>query len=267
VIATTALLECCATRCGTPLGQDARAPASAAIGTVGSAIAAFALFFTSSLESILVVVFVFAAMSATTGPNVDALALVHLGDDQMHQYGRMRGWESLSYAASCLVFGFALELVGRDGRCRSTRAAILSSSGAPRSCRIGRRARSTSGASDGRRRVPRRPEFWVFLIALLLVWIGFNAAWNFISLKIEAAGWSAPVGIGTALGGSSRFRDAELFEARPPIRSAGVVRDRLLRLRPRLLVVGSHLEPNDRVPVEPCFEGSGSDSCSRRACS
>src|SRR5206468_2660542 len=82
------------------------------IGTFGSAIAAFALFFTSSLASILVVAFVFATMSSTTGPNIDALTLVHLGDDQMHQYGRIRGWESLSYAASCLAFGFVLQLAG-----------------------------------------------------------------------------------------------------------------------------------------------------------
>jgi PPP family 3-phenylpropionic acid transporter len=174
------------------------------IGTFGSAVAAFALFFTSSLTSILAVVFVFAAMSAATGPNVDALALVHLGDDQMHQYGRVRGWESLSYAASCLVFGFVLELVGaRWAMPIYGAAAILvlawSSTLVPdRPARSEHQGRlGTVGAA-----FRAAPRFWVFLVALLLVWIGFNAAWNFISLKIEAAGGGPLlVGIGTALGG------------------------------------------------------------------
>jgi PPP family 3-phenylpropionic acid transporter len=174
------------------------------IGTLGSAIAAFGLFFTSSLGSILVVVFVFAAMSAATGPNVDALALVHLGDDQMHQYGRVRGWESLSYAASCLVFGFVLQLAGaRWAMPIYGAAAILvllwsSTLVQDRPTRSEHQGRlGTVGAA-----FRAAPRFWVFLIALLLVWIGFNAAWNFISLKIEAAGGGPLlVGIGTALGG------------------------------------------------------------------
>jgi PPP family 3-phenylpropionic acid transporter len=174
------------------------------IGTLGSAIAAFGLFFTSSLGSILVVVFVFATMSAATGPNVDALALVHLGDDQMHQYGRVRGWESLSYAASCLVFGFVLQLVGaRWAMPIYGAAAILvllwsSTLVQDRPTRSEHQGRlGTVGAA-----FRAAPRFWVFLIALLLVWIGFNAAWNFISLKIEAAGGGPLlVGIGTALGG------------------------------------------------------------------
>lgn len=174
------------------------------IGTFGSAIAALALFFTSSLGSILVVAFVFAAMSATTGPNVDALALVHLGDDQMHQYGRIRGWESLSYAAGCLVFGFVLELAGvRWAMPINAAAAIVvlvwSSTLVP--------DRPTHSVHHGRlgtvgAAFRTAPRFWVFLLALLLVWIGFNAAWNFISLKIVAAGGGPLlVGIGTALGG------------------------------------------------------------------
>lgn len=174
------------------------------IGTFGSAIAALALFFTSSLGSILVVAFVFAAMSATTGPNVDALALVHLGDDQMHQYGRIRGWESLSYAAGCLVFGFVLELAGvRWAMPINAAAAIVvlvwSSTLVP--------DRPTHSVHHGRlgtvgAAFRTAPRFWVFLVALLLVWIGFNAAWNFISLKIVAAGGGPLlVGIGTALGG------------------------------------------------------------------
>ncbi len=46
------------------------------------------------------------------------------------------------------------------------------------------------------------PRFWMFLLAVLFVWTGFNAAWNFIGLKI-ARGGGGPllIGIGVALGG------------------------------------------------------------------
>lgn len=175
------------------------------LGTFGSAIAAFALFFTSSLASILVVAFVFAAMSSTTGPNIDALTLVHLGDDQMHQYGRIRGWESLSYAASCLVFGFVLQVAGaRWAMPIYGAAAILvllwSSTLVPDRPTRSEQHHGRLGTVGAAFRAA--PRFWLFLLALLFVWIGFNAAWNFISLKIEAAGGGPLlVGIGTALGG------------------------------------------------------------------
>jgi PPP family 3-phenylpropionic acid transporter len=46
------------------------------------------------------------------------------------------------------------------------------------------------------------PRFWGYLAALLLVWTAFNAAWNFISLKIsDAGGGPLLIGLGTALGG------------------------------------------------------------------
>jgi PPP family 3-phenylpropionic acid transporter len=46
------------------------------------------------------------------------------------------------------------------------------------------------------------PKFWQFLLSLLLVWTGFNAAWNFIALKIDQGGGGPLlVGVGTALGG------------------------------------------------------------------
>ena len=49
---------------------------------------------------------------AASGPNIDALALVQLGEERMADYGRIRGWESLSYAAGCLAFGWLLDLYG-----------------------------------------------------------------------------------------------------------------------------------------------------------
>jgi MFS family permease len=42
------------------------------------------------------------------------------------------------------------------------------------------------------------PRMWGFLAATLLVWTGFNGAWNFVGLKIEEP---LLIGVGTALGG------------------------------------------------------------------
>ena len=42
------------------------------------------------------------------------------------------------------------------------------------------------------------PRMWGFLVATLLVWTGFNGAWNFVGLKIEEP---LLIGVGTALGG------------------------------------------------------------------
>ena len=46
------------------------------------------------------------------GSNIDAIALTHLGDERMSDYGRIRGWESLTYATGCLCFGVLLQAFG-----------------------------------------------------------------------------------------------------------------------------------------------------------
>jgi PPP family 3-phenylpropionic acid transporter len=46
------------------------------------------------------------------------------------------------------------------------------------------------------------PRLWGFLAAAFLVWTGFNAAWNFIGLRIaDQGGGPLLIGVGTALGG------------------------------------------------------------------
>jgi MFS family permease len=45
-------------------------------------------------------------------PNIDAIALEHLGEDRMFDYGRIRGWSSLTYASGCLLFGAILQRFG-----------------------------------------------------------------------------------------------------------------------------------------------------------
>ena len=170
----------------------------------GSGIAALALNVHWALLGIIVVAAVHSAFLVGQGPNVDALALTHLGDERMSDYGRMRGWESLSYAIACFCFGIALERFGLSWEmplyAGSVLLVLLWSTTIERD-------RPTEVIEHGRlgslgavfREAPR---FWGFLAAVLLVWIGFNAAWNFLALRIaDQGGGTFLIGVGTALGG------------------------------------------------------------------
>jgi MFS transporter, PPP family, 3-phenylpropionic acid transporter len=175
------------------------------IGAFGAAVAAVGLFFSHGLGTIAVVGFVFAAFQTTIAPNVDAIALSSLGRERMYDYGRIRAWESLSYAGACLVLGLVLQAVG-------VRWAMPAFSLASLAVLVWARTLERDRPESGRGQHGRLgtvgtlfrtvPTFWVFLVALLLLWTGFNGAWNFIALKIEHGGGGPMlVGIGTALGG------------------------------------------------------------------
>jgi PPP family 3-phenylpropionic acid transporter len=175
------------------------------IGSLGAATAAVGLFFAHGLLVIAGVGCVFAAFQTTTGPNIDAIALAHLGDERMHDYGRIRAWESLSYAGACLALGILLQTVGVRW---AMPAFALASVGVvvwagTLSADRPERVRGEHGRLGTVGTLFRTvPTFWLFLLALLLLWTGFNAAWNFIALKIERGGGGPLlVGIGTALGG------------------------------------------------------------------
>lgn len=175
------------------------------IGTLGAGGAGLALFWTHGLLAIAVIGFVFAGFGTTAGPNIDALALVHLGEERMHDYGRVRGWESLSYAAACLVIGFTLQHVGVRWAMPiyavASVAVLIWTSTIASDRPSGKEKHGRLGAVGAVFR--EAPRFWGFLAALLLLWTGFNGAWNFIGLKIEQAGGGPLlVGIGTALGGA-----------------------------------------------------------------
>ncbi len=174
------------------------------VGSFGAALAALALVATGELVGIAVAAAAFAAFQAATGPNIDAIVLAHLGDGRMHDYGRIRAWESLSYAATCLVLGLLLEQVGvrwsMVAFAIASLAVVVWASFVPRdrpqrtheSGRLG-----TVGAL-----FREAPRFWIFLLAQVLLWTGFNAAWNFIALKIKSGGGGPLlVGMGMALGG------------------------------------------------------------------
>ena len=171
---------------------------------LGAAIAALILNLPWAFVGVTLAACVHSVFLVGQGPNIDALALVHLGEDRMSEYGRMRSWESFSYAGACLCFGALLQRFGMGWTMPIYAVAVLLALAWSTTVR---RDRPTPGAGHGRlgsvgavfRAAPR---FWGFLAAVLLVWIGFNAAWNFISLRIaDQGGGALLVGLGTALGG------------------------------------------------------------------
>lgn len=174
------------------------------IGTVGVAVAAALLNAVDGPVAIAAVSFVLAAMQVAGGPNLDAIALAHLGEERMTDYGRIRAWESLSYAAACLVFGAILDAAGIRWAMPIYALASLLVAGWSLTLRRDHPAR---GIRHGRlgtvgRVFREAPRFWGLLVATLLVWTGFNAAWNFIALKIsDEGGGPMLVGFGLALGG------------------------------------------------------------------
>lgn len=174
------------------------------IGAAGAAVCAIALFLVEGYAAILAAGFVFAVFSTTTGPNADAIVLEHLGQDRMTEYGRIRGWESLSYATSCLLIGLTLEAATPTWTMPIYAAGNVAMFAWAFTLR---HDRPESVVSHGRlgavgTAFREAPKLWQFLLALLLVWTGFHAAWNFIALKIEEGGGGPLlVGVGTALGG------------------------------------------------------------------
>ena len=142
---------------------------------------------------------------AAANPNVDAIGLVELGEERMADYGRIRGWESLSYAAACMGFGAILEAFGVTLAFPLYAAAsvvmLIWTTLAVRPDRpSGDVDHGRLGAVGAVFRAA--PRFWALLAATLLVWTGFNGAWNFVGLKIAGAGggpWL--IGFGAGLGG------------------------------------------------------------------
>jgi PPP family 3-phenylpropionic acid transporter len=174
------------------------------IGTALTIVTALVL---NRVDGFTVIAVLFAIQSVgmiATGPNLDAIALVHLGDERMSDYGHVRSWESLSYAAGCLLFGAILESAGTSWAmplyAAASSAVLLWSLTLHRDRPIGHERHGRLGSVGAVFRAA--PRFAGFLVAVLLVWIGFNAAWNFIALKIQQGGGGPLlVGVGTALGG------------------------------------------------------------------
>jgi PPP family 3-phenylpropionic acid transporter len=175
------------------------------IGLLASAAFALTLAGADALVWIAAAGFLLAGSMVTFGPNVDAIALEHLGASRMSEYGRIRSWESFTYAIGCLLFGATFQAYGIGWAMPVF--AIASVVVFLWSFTVPRDAPRHTASGDGRLGAVgavfrEAPRFWGFLLALFLVWTGFNAAWNFISLKIASEGGGPLlVGIGTAAGG------------------------------------------------------------------
>jgi MFS transporter, PPP family, 3-phenylpropionic acid transporter len=174
------------------------------IGTIGAGLTALAMNLVHGVPAIAITAAIMAAFWVATGPNIDSIALVHLGDEAMADYGRLRGWMSASYALGCFVFGSIMELAGVRWSMPIYAAASLVvlawSTTIVRDRPRGVEAHGRLGTLGAVFR--EAPRYWGFLAGALLVWVGFNAAWNFIALKIVSEG-GGPflIGVGTALGG------------------------------------------------------------------
>jgi len=174
------------------------------IGLAGSAAAAFMLNAAAAVPAITLLMIAQAFFMDAQEPNIDAIALEHLGEDRMSDYGRIRGWSSLTYASGCLVFGAVLQRFGIGWAMPlyaiSTLLVLAWSTTVVRDRPhpLERHGRLGSVGAVFR----HAPRFWGFLVAAVLVWTAFNAAWNFIGPRIEDQG-GGPflIGLGTALGG------------------------------------------------------------------
>jgi PPP family 3-phenylpropionic acid transporter len=174
------------------------------IGLAGSAAAAFLVNAVAALPAITLLMVVQAFFMDAQEPNIDAIALEHLGEDRMFDYGRIRGWSSLTYASGCLLFGAILQRFGiRWAMPLYGISALLVLAWSTTVVRDRPHGLERHGRLGSLGAVFRHaPRFWGFLVAAVLVWTGFNAAWNFIGPRIEDQG-GGPflIGLGTALGG------------------------------------------------------------------
>jgi MFS transporter, PPP family, 3-phenylpropionic acid transporter len=174
------------------------------VGLVGSAAAASLLNTAAGLPAITALMIAQSVFMVAQIPNVDAIALEHLGDERMSDYGRLRGWTSLSYATGCFVFGVVLQRQGVGwampiyGACAV--AVLLWSVTIPRDRPHALEKHGRLGSLGAVFRAA--PRYWGFLAAGLLVWTGFNAAWFYIGPRIEdQGGGPLLIGLGFALGG------------------------------------------------------------------
>ena len=188
------------------------------VGLAGSAAAAFLLNAAAAVPAVAALMVVQAAFMVASWPNIDAIALEHLGDARMSDYGRFRAWTSTTYAIGCLLFGAILQSAGiRWAMPIYGLSAVVILAWSTTVKRDRPHATGEHGRLGALGSVFREaPRYWGFLVAALFVWTGFNAAWNFIGPRIEdQGGGPLLIGLGTAIGGivevpmmrsSSRFQ-------------------------------------------------------------
>ena len=199
------------------------------IGLLLAAGCALLLSAAGSLWSIAAAGFLLAGAMVTFGPNIDAITLEHLGAEKMSGYGRIRAWESFTYAIGCFVLGAIFQLYGvRWSMPIYALASVVVLAWSFTVARDEPKHESKGEKLGSVGAVFRAaPRFWGFLLAQSLVWTGMNAAFNFISLKIvDEGGGPWLVGLGTALGGLvevAMMRSSSRMQARFGLRRVYVL--------------------------------------------
>ena len=98
---------------GHPGRRDARAPHVAADrGVPVGGVRASCWPGVDGVVAIAVAGFLLAGAMVSTGPNIDAITLEHLGAERMSDYGKIRSWESFTYAIGCLTLGWIFQPPG-----------------------------------------------------------------------------------------------------------------------------------------------------------
>lgn len=175
------------------------------LNAAASAAAALVLFASGSAPmAVIVASALFAAASGSFGSMGDAIALAHLGDARVGEYGRVRGWMSAGYAAMNVVLGVVLEATGPNWALLAYAAASVFAAAWLRTMPLdepqharGERFGSVGAVFRGARRLP------AYLLGWLLIGVAFTAAWSFLSLRIDARGGGPLlVGLGAAFGGA-----------------------------------------------------------------
>ncbi len=156
-----------------------------------------------SMLVVLPVVIVLAAFRGAVVPIGDAIALDHLGPENVRDYGLIRLWSSLAFAVAAIACG-ALYEVASIGLVPLVYAAAMATLAAwsatmprdaPTHVPSGERFGSVGAAF---RASPRLAP----LLAGMLLWgVGFAAAWTFLPLRIVGRGGGPLlVGIAAAVG-------------------------------------------------------------------
>lgn len=175
------------------------------IGTVLSALAAISITLVGgSVPALIATCFVFAGMGGAIGPNTDAITIAHLGEKRMHEYGRVRGWASFTYALTCFAVGYLFDRFGVGMSLYAYAAGSLAmflwamTLRTPKVLHEGEHGRLGAVGTV----LKDNPRFIAFLGATLLLWFTFSGAWNFIGLRIiDGGGGPLLIGIGAGLGG------------------------------------------------------------------
>ena len=206
-----------------------------------------------SMLVVLPVVIVLAAFHGAVVPIGDAIALDHLGPENVRDYGLIRLWSSLAFAVAAIACG-ALYGVAGIGLVPLIYAVAMATLAAwsttmtrdvPTHVPSGERFGSVGAAFRA------SPRLAPLLVGMLLWGIGFAAAWSFLPLRIVGRGGGPLlVGIAAAVRGVRRGPgDAQEQVVHGTLQPSRCVRPGVCDLRERVRRLGVREEPGrDRRP-------------------